>query len=269
MEHARTLEVRVDGGVGLLTLDRPSKLNAISADMVAELTVAAAWFDGQPDVRVVLLSGAGRMFSAGADLDEFRDRFADTEGGGDRSAGAREEALTGAAMTDTIASMRAVTIAAVHGVAVGGAAALVAACDLRIMADDARLLVPELAMGIPLAWGAVPRLVSDLGPAVVRDLLLTGRPLEAAEAVARGFAIAHHPADDLPKQARALADLVASRPAYGTQVVNARVRALAAARAAAALDDEAASLAHALTEDEVVAAGRAYLGSLDAPPPTH
>lgn len=245
----------------MLTLDRPDKLNAISTAMVAEVTAAAQWFDEQPDVRVVVLSGSGRVFSAGADLDEFRERFADEHG--DRSAGAREEALAGAAMTDAVARMRAVTIAAVHGVAVGGAAALVAACDVRVFADDARLLVPELAMGFPLAWGAVPRLVSDLGPAVVRDLLLTGRPLDASEAVARGFAIAHHPLAELPSRVRALADIVASRPAYGTRMVNTRLRALAAT--CAQLDDEAATLAEALSKDEVIAAGRAYLHSIDSP----
>lgn len=259
MDEQRTIEVSVDGRIGLLTLNRPSKLNAISVAMVAELTEAVRWLDLQSDVRCVVLSGRGRMFSAGADVDEFAASFGD--GTIDVEA-AEVEARAGAALTAAVEQMRAVTIAAVHGAAIGGAAALVTACDLRIMAADARVVVPELAMGIPLAWGGIERLVRDLGPAVTRDLLLTARPLAAAEAVARGYASEQVAPDELIGRAREIAELVSSMPAHGVQVALARVLAAADRSGADGIDDDSAALARALRDPETIAAGRNYLASI-------
>lgn len=259
MPDFATLDVAVTGAVGTVTLDRPARLNAISAAMVADLVAAAGWLDRQDGVRAVVIQGAGRCFSAGADIDEFRDRYAD-DAVPDRAASV-EEARRGAAMCDAIEGMRAVTVAAVHGVAMGGAVALMAACDLRVVADDARIVVPEAAMGLPLAWGGVPRLVRELGPGVARDLLLTGRPLLAEEAVRRGFAVAAHPRAELACAARELAERAAQVPAYAAGVLLERVRAVAAGRPH---DDDAVALALAMERPEVLTAGRAYLATLDA-----
>jgi enoyl-CoA hydratase/carnithine racemase len=196
------------------------------------------------------------MFSAGADVAEFRDAF----GAGAVDPVATElEARDGTRLTDALAAPDLVTIAAVHGAAIGGAAAVVAACDLRVLAEGARIAVPELAMGFPLAWGAMPRLVDQLGPAVVRDLLLTCRPMDCEEALARGFATRVVPADLLMDSALELARLVATRPAFGVTAVLRRVAALAAG---APSDDDAATLARAATDPEVMAATRDYLSAL-------
>lgn len=260
MPDFATLDVAVEGPVGTITLDRPDRLNAISRAMVEDLTSAAGWFDRQPGVRAVVVAGAGRCFSAGADIEEFRSRYA--EGATPDRAGSVEEARRGAAMADAVESMRAVTVAAVHGAAMGGAVALLAACDLRIVADDARIVVPEAAMGLPLAWGAVPRLVRELGPGVSRQLLLTGRPLLADEAVRRGFAVSTHPPAELPAAAKDLAARVAGVPAYAAGVLLHRVRAVAEGRTP---DDDAVAIALAMERPEVLAAGRDYLATLDAP----
>ena len=253
------IEVSVTGAVGRLTLNRPDRLNAISEKMVDEITVAAGWFDSQPEVRVVVLNGAGRMFSAGADIDEFRGRYGVAER--DLRAESVAGAERGEAMTDAVAGLAAVTLGAVHGSAVGGAVALLAACDLRIVSDDAQVRVPELAMGIPLAWGAIPRLVRELGPGVTRDLLVTGRALTAAEAVQRGWATAAHPADELPAAAADLAARIAGLPTRGLRTALSRITAVANGQAS---DDNAVALADALADPEAMAAGRAYLAALDA-----
>lgn len=134
-----------------------------------------------------------------------------------------------------------------------------AACDLRIMAEGSKIVVPELVMGFPLAWGAVPRLVDQLGASVVRDLLLTCRPLESDEALARGFANRVVPADELAGSALELARLVAERPRFG---VTAALRRIAALSTRAQADDDAVTLARAAIDPAAVAATRAYLESL-------
>ncbi|WGY01643.1 enoyl-CoA hydratase/isomerase family protein [Nocardioides sp. QY071] len=253
---ATTIRLEVDDAVAVATLARPEKLNALSRSVVAELTAVVERLAADPAVRVLVLQGQGRMFSAGADVDEFRHAFgADAVDPDLTEADARE----GTRLTDALAAPELVTIAAVHGAAIGGAAAVVAACDLRIMAKGSKIVVPELVMGFPLAWGAVPRLVEQLGASVVRDLLLTCRPLGSDEALARGFAARVVPADELEDSALELARLVASRPAFG---VTAGLRRIAALSTQAQADDDAITLGRAATDPAVVAATRAYLESL-------
>lgn len=251
-----TIRLEVDGPVAVATLARPDKLNALSRTVVAELTTVAERLAVDPDVRALVLVGEGRMFSAGADIEEFRDAFGT---GTVDPAVTEKEARAGARLTDALAAPELVTIAAVHGATIGGAAAVVAACDLRIMAEGSRIVVPELIMGFPLAWGAMPRLVDQLGPAVVRDLLLTCRPLGCDEALARGFACRVVPADTLLDFARELAHVVATRPAFGA---TAALRRVAALTAGAPADDDAVTLAQAATDPVAMAATRAYLDSL-------
>lgn len=251
-----TLRLDVTGPVAVVTLARPDKLNALSQVLVAELTDVVDQMTNDPKVRALVLAGEGRMFSAGADVDEFREAF----GAGTVDPVATEaESRLGSRLTDALASPELVTVAAIHGAAIGGAAALVAACDLRVMAEGARIVVPELIMGFPLAWGGLPRLVDELGPSVVRDLVLTCRPLGADEALARGFACRVVAADALLASARDLAELAASRPVFGT---TAALRRIAAVAAGEEIDDDAATLARAATDPEAMAAARRYLDSL-------
>src|SRR5215470_2117071 len=127
-----TLAVEIDGPVGRVVLNRPERLNAMNPTMLRELAEAAGWFDSQPDARVVIVSGAGRAFSAGADLKE-----ASTQQAKSSWRAYREAARAGSRMIDAIDAMKAITIASVHGYAIGGAVLLMAACDLRIAAEDA------------------------------------------------------------------------------------------------------------------------------------
>jgi enoyl-CoA hydratase/carnithine racemase len=150
-----TIVAKVEGPLGRLTLNRPERLNALGATVMRELTEAAGWFDRQPEVRVVIVSGAGRAFSAGADLKDSPLARAPASTWIER----REAGQIGLRMADAIEQMRAVTIAQVPGYAVGGGVVLVAACDLRVVAEDAAFFIPEIDLGIPLAWGGIPRLV--------------------------------------------------------------------------------------------------------------
>lgn len=253
------LRVRIDGPVAFVTLDRPDRLNALSRRLVMSLTTVVEDLVATPAVRVLVLVGEGRMFSAGADVDEIR---ADAARGGASTEEMVTDARRGERLCAALQHPDLVTIAAVHGHAVGGAAAVVAACDLRMFAQDARLVVPELAMGIPIAWGGVERLARDLGPAVVRDLLLTGRALKADEALARGFANAVVPTADLLEHVTAYAELIASRPRLGASAALRRVLAVVDRSGVPGMDDDAATLALAALDPDVVSATASYLQSL-------
>lgn len=177
--EAATIEVVADGARGSITLNRPEKLNPLGTTTLNELVDAARWFDGLPEVKVVVVAGSGRAFSAGADLAAFA--------AVDDAAGMREAADAGRRMADALEAMRAVTVVRLHGHCIGGGLVLAAACDLRVAADTTRFSIPEVDLGIPLAWGGIPRLVREIGPALTKELVMTCRPFGADEAKAAGF----------------------------------------------------------------------------------
>lgn len=261
--NAEAPSIRVEhiGRVAKITLDRPTKLNAMSKDMVATLITSVEGLVNDPNTRVLVLTGAGRMFSAGADVDEFAEEF----GRGEVDPVSTEaEARLGSRLTAALESPELVTIAAVHSAAIGGAAALIAACDLRVFSSDARMIIPELSMGFPLAWGGVERIGRDLGPSVTRDLLLTGRPLKAQEALDRGFVCRVVPAGEVVDSAMELAQEIAAKPAFGTTAVLQRILAISDRSKAEGIDDDAETLARASSDPEALASAREYLNSISS-----
>lgn len=200
-----TLTATARGRIGRLTLNRPEKLNPLSTACLDELAAAAAWFDARAAIRVVVVGGAGRAFSAGADLGGFTEA-------GDRSA--RDGADAGRVMVESIERMRAVTIAAIHGHCIGGGVLLAMACDLRIAAESTNFVIPEVDLGIPLTWGGIPRLVREIGAPATRDLVLSCRPFTAAEAHARSIVNRVVADDDLAAEADALAASLADKSVY-------------------------------------------------------
>ena len=199
-----TLEVGTDGAVGTITLNRPERLNALSLQLAEDLISAANWFEQQAEIRVVVLRGSGRAFCAGADLQGFPRPGED---------GLREAADTGRRMADAIENMRAITIAQLHGWCVGGGLVLAANCDLRVAADSTRFSIPEIDLGIPLAWGGIPRLVREIGPALTKELVMTCREFGAEEALSSGFLNRSVSEQELAVSVAELASCVASKPA--------------------------------------------------------
>lgn len=251
----KTLTAEVEGAIGHLTLNRPQKLNPLSREALAEIAEAARWFDSHPDVKVVVVGGAGRAFSAGADLGTFQ---------GQPEGDLRAAADQGRLMAEAVESMRAVTIAAIQGWCVGGGLVLAAACDLRLAADSAKFSIPEVDLGIPLAWGGIPRLVREIGPARTKELVMTCRPFEAAEAQAIGFLNRVVPESSLPQAAAELADSLAAKASYALLSTKRHVNAvteqmLGTARSWADAD----GLVVGLGDAECVAAREAYLKGKD------
>jgi enoyl-CoA hydratase/carnithine racemase len=256
-----TLEVNAQGPIGTLWLNRPERLNDLSTTALKELALAARWFDEQSEVRVVIVGGRGRAFSAGADLDGF-------PAVGD--AGLREAADAGRKMADALENMRALSIARIQGWCVGGGLVVAAACDLRVVVaaacdlrvatDTARFSIPEIDLGIPLAWGGIPRLVREIGPALTKELVITCREFDAAEAKSAGFLNRVVPESELDQAVQDLAAQIAAKPALPVAATKAHVNAVTAQMVGTMRAwSDADSLIGALLDPECTASREAYV----------
>jgi enoyl-CoA hydratase/carnithine racemase len=216
-----------------------------------ELALAARWFDEQSEVRVVVVGGRGRAFSAGADLDGF-------PAVGD--AGLREAADAGRKMADALENMRALSIARIQGWCVGGGLVVAAACDLRVATDTARFSIPEIDLGIPLAWGGIPRLVREIGPALTKELVITCREFDAAEAKSAGFLNRVVPESELDQAVQDLAAQIAAKPGIPVAATKAHVNAVTAQMVGTMRAwSDADSLIGALLDPECTASREAYV----------
>jgi len=191
-----------DGPVATLTLNRPDKLNAMDEHLMACLRERLEALSEDDAVRVVIVTGAGRAFMAGADLKAMA---------GMSPAEAVEFSRSGSAVLRMIEEMDKVFIAAVNGFAFGGGCELMCACDLRVAADDARIGQPEVTVGIHPGFGGTQRLPRLIGPGKAREMILTGEPVAAAEAFGIGLVNRVVPAERLMEEARALAMTLVSR----------------------------------------------------------
>jgi enoyl-CoA hydratase/carnithine racemase len=202
-----TIEYGVDDGVATITLNRPDRLNAFTVEMMSDLVSAFDEADGDDGVRVVIVTGKGRAFCAGADLGSGVSTFDHGEGGSRPGRQAPRDA--GGIVALRIFRCQKPVIAAINGPAVGAGATLTLPMDIRLMADTARMgfvfgargIVPESAS----AW-FLPRIV---GINQALEWCLTARVFPASEALAAGLVRSVHPADELLGAARGLAAEIA------------------------------------------------------------
>ncbi|WP_217183124.1 enoyl-CoA hydratase/isomerase family protein [Streptomyces sp. AC495_CC817] len=188
----------------IATLDRPEKRNAIDQDMIDALHALCAALEERP--RTLILTGSGGVFAAGADIAQLRDRTA-----ADARRGINAMAFI------RIRELPMPVIAAIDGYALGGGAELAYAADIRIATPSLAIGNPETGLGIMAAAGATWRLPEIVGEARASDLLLTGRTLDADEALRWGLVSAVHPADRLLPEAHAIADRIGANDALATQ----------------------------------------------------
>ena len=191
-EDEAVLDTSIEGPVARLTLNRPSKLNALNEAVRRSLAEALGDLEERPEVRVVVLAGAGRAFSAGADLRSTS--YPPVEGDWTTR---RHRTGTWQRLLEQLDRIPQVSVARLHGHVVGGAALLAAACDIRIAADDTVVRIPELAIGVPLTWAGIPLLVREIGLPLARDWIMTCRPVAAEELNRSGYAQRVAPADEL------------------------------------------------------------------------
>jgi len=235
-----TLSLTLDGAVARLTLERPETLNALNREMAAHLESALARLEAAREVSAVVLSGNGRAFCAGNDIAEMPSLA---------RADAEALARRWQDIIDRFARLPQVTIAAVHGYALGGGCMLAAAQDLRLAAASARFGLPEVTLGFNPSYG-IARLLDVMGGAHARELLLTGRSIDAAEAQRMGLVTRVVPDGALEETTAALATEVARHPRAGLAATKAIVADIRAGRSGA----EAQAYAAALSSDEAARA---------------
>lgn len=194
------------GQIGRVRFNSPNGINLLSVPVMAAIEARLAEIEGQhPEVRVLILTGEGRTFMAGADIDEM----ASAPGEAGRAFSRR-----GQQFMNRLANFHhAVTIAAINGPALGGGCELAIACDLRIMADSATIGFPEVKLGLIPGWGGTQRAFALIGPARVRRMLLTGEKLNGRTALEIGLANECVPLDGLSAATDRLAnDILSNGP---------------------------------------------------------
>lgn len=219
-----TVEVRRDGPVVEVRLNRPEARNALDATLMEELTEVARLLRLRPDVLAVILTGAEGYFSAGADLRGTRERTPPPS-----VMEARRAVMRGPDLCRAWEEIEAVTIAAVEGYCIGGACALVVACDFRIMGRSAYVRLPEVPLGMNMSWRTLPRLVSLIGPSRAKLFVMFGEAAEAARCEAWG--LCDEVVDDggALDAARAWAAKVVKLPPLPVRMTKEAITAIAAA----------------------------------------
>lgn len=187
------------GAVRHIVLNRAAKRNSFNAELVQATGAAMLAAANDPAVRVVVIRGDGPVFSAGMDIKEL----ASLAGSPERLREFRRECIIAWNIAE---EMTKPTIAQIHGVCIGGALELSLACDLRVVADDARMSIPEVRLGLVPDVGGSSRLPAVVGLGIAKELVLTGREFDAEEAFRIGYANRVAPADQLDEVTAAFAE---------------------------------------------------------------
>jgi enoyl-CoA hydratase len=199
--------------VGVITLNRPDALNALNHQLTSDLGKALRLFDADPDIGCIVVTGAGKAFAAGADIKEMATKtFADAYG---------DDFIT--ATWEELTRTRTPVIAAVNGFALGGGCEIAMMCDTIFAADTAKFGQPEIKLGVIPGSGGTQRLTRAVGKAVAMDLILTGRMIDAAEALRIGLVARVYPAAELMGETLAAAATIAG---YGRLAVMAAKEAV-------------------------------------------
>ena len=190
-----------DGPVGVVTINRPRQLNALSSGVLAELVDALAAHDADDEVRAIVLTGGTEVFAAGADLKEFSTQTAVSMLSGSR-----------VALIDRVRTSAKPIVAAVSGYALGGGCELAMLCDMIVASETARFGQPEINVGLMPGAGGTQRLARTIGKAKAMEMVLTGAPIDAETAERLGLVNTVVPADRVLSEAKALAQKIAAKP---------------------------------------------------------
>ena len=215
-----------DGGLATVTLSRPERRNSLSDEMLSDLAAAFAQLRDDAGVRVVVVTGAPPVFSAGADAglkstmsaEERRQVFATRKSQFRRLFERANTLLEG---------LEQITIAAVNGHAVGGGWGLALACDFRLAAAEAQFWIPEVDLGVPLGVASTTRFVRLVGPARAKEIILECRRYSAEEARAMGLVHRVVPGVEFEKRVKEFAQVLLVKPFRPLAEMKARINAIA------------------------------------------
>lgn len=190
----------VAGGIATITINRPDKLNALNEDVMASIDASFARAKDDADCRVIILTGAGeKAFVAGADIGELATQTV---------RGGKEKSLRGQAILARIENLGKPVIAMINGYAFGGGLELALACHLRTIAAEAKIGLPEVGLSIIPGYGGTQRLPRIIGRGRALEMILTGKPIDAAKAEAFGLANRVAPREELRAATESLANAI-------------------------------------------------------------
>ena len=203
MEMSDTVLFEIRGPVGIATLNRPQALNALSTELLDTLAAQLEAWDSDNKIRCIIVTGSERAFAAGADIKEMADK----------SYSQMVALNLFGAQCDRIARVKKPVIAAVAGFALGGGCELAMICDFILAADTAKFGQPEITLGILPGLGGSQRLIRAVGKSKAMEMCLTGRMMDAAEALASGLVSRVVPAAELLAEAVKVAEKIGAQSA--------------------------------------------------------
>ena len=193
------IKIEVKKHIGILTIDRQEALNALNSEVLSELDAAIDEVVANDDIYVVILTGAGRSFVAGADIGEMKD-FSSIDG--------KKFGVLGAGVFLKLENMEKPVIAAINGFALGGGCELCMSCDIRLASEKAKFGQPEVGLGITPGFAGTQRLPRIVGISKAMELILTAKVIGAAEAKAIGLVSEVYPPEELMPKAMELANAI-------------------------------------------------------------
>jgi enoyl-CoA hydratase/carnithine racemase len=215
-----TLKTERDGPLITVRMNRPERRNAINRQMHLDLQEVCRELSEDFETRVVILAGEGAAFSSGADTSEWG------QPGPDNELALRHISGIGSRTSAALESLDQVTIAAVHGFAVGGAVVLALCCDLRVAGESTWFSIPEVELGIPLSWNALPRLSREVGPSRALELTITCDRFSCVQAYEYGMLSRVATDGEEMAEARRLAERVIAMPPLPVALTKATMRAI-------------------------------------------
>ncbi len=215
-----TLKTEREGPLMTVRLNRPERRNAINRQMHLDLQEVCRELSEDFETRVVILAGEGAAFSSGADTSEWG------QPGPDNELALRHISGIGSRTSAALESLDQVTIAAVHGFAVGGAVVLALCCDLRVAGESTWFSIPEVELGIPLSWNALPRLSREVGPSRALELTITSDRFSCAQAYEYGMLNRVATDGEEMAEARRLAERIIAMPPLPVALTKATMRAI-------------------------------------------
>src|SRR6187431_784032 len=179
MSNMKYIQLEPQGEIALLRINRPEALNAMNSDVISELSRSIDIISADEGVKVLVITGAGeRSFCAGADISYMVNIDAVT---------AEKYASSAQSVLNKIEKLEKPVIAAINGFALGGGCELALVCDIRLCSSNAKIGQPEVTIGIPPGWGGTQRLLRIIGPAKAKEMIFTGKMINAEEAYGIGL----------------------------------------------------------------------------------
>jgi 3-hydroxypropionyl-coenzyme A dehydratase len=205
-----TVQSKKEPPLGWIYLNRPDKLNAINEQLMKDLRQAVDELVADDQIRVIIITGLGKAFCAGADISQFKTLNGLT---------AWEFAKKGRELMDYIENLPKPTIAMINGYALGGGLELAMACDIRIAAEEAQVGLPEITLGIYPGFGGTQRLIRLIGKGKAMEMMMTGDRIPAREAERLGLVNKVVPLTELEKETRNFAIKLAEKPPVALKLV--------------------------------------------------